>query len=87
MEEKKTGSSHAGIWTCTPTSSSEKSAVSDHWAMRPLRVLKYLSLPFTVFEPYGAVFITNSKIQREKCTFINANIKVINTILKVNRDN
>ena len=25
--------------------------------------------------------------KREKCTFINANIKVINTILKVNRDN
>ena len=45
-------------------------AASDHWAMRPLSahnsskliVLKYFSLPFTLFEPYGAVFIMNSKI-------------------------
>ena len=36
MKEKKTGRCHAGIWTCIPTSSSEKSAVSNHWAMRPL---------------------------------------------------
>ena len=31
-----------------------------------LIVLKYLSLPFTLFEPYGTVFIMNSKIQFEK---------------------
>ena len=29
-------------------------------------LLKYLSLPFTLFEPYGAVFIMNSKIQFEE---------------------
>ena len=29
----------------------------------------------------------HSAYKREKYTFINANIKVINTILKVNRDN
>ena len=57
------------IWTCTPTSSSVKNAASDHSATRPihrlpikLKVLKYLSLPFTLFKPYGAVFIMNSKI-------------------------
>ena len=27
----------AGIRTCTPTSSSEKSAAFNHWAMQPLR--------------------------------------------------
>ena len=31
-----------------------------------LIVLKYLSLPFRRFEPYGTVFIMNSKIQFEK---------------------
>ena len=31
-----------------------------------LIVLKYLSLPFTLFEPYGAVFIINSKIHLRK---------------------
>ena len=39
-EKKETGSSHAGIWTCTPTSSCQKSAISDHWAMRPLLRMK-----------------------------------------------
>ena len=29
-------------------------------------LLKYLSLPFTLFEPYGAVFIMNSKIHLRK---------------------
>ena len=29
----------------------------------------------------------HSAYKRETCTFINVNIKVINTILKVNRDN
>ena len=29
-------------------------------------LLKYLSLPFTLFEPYGAVFIMNSKKQFEE---------------------
>ena len=33
MKEKKNGGSHAGISTCTPTASSEKSAASDHSAM------------------------------------------------------
>ena len=31
-----------------------------------LIVLKYFSLPFTLFEPYGAVFIMNSKIHLRK---------------------
>ena len=29
-------------------------------------MLKYLSLPFTLFEPYGAVFIMNSKMHLRK---------------------
>ena len=33
---------------------------------RKLTVLKYLSLPFTLFEPYGAVFIMNSKMHLRK---------------------
>ena len=40
----------------------------DRCTSLPLKliVLKYLSLPFTLFEPYGTVFIMNSKIQFEK---------------------
>ena len=40
----------------------------DHYTIRmsKLTVLKYLSQPFTLFEPYGAVFIMNSKIQFEE---------------------
>ena len=64
MKEKKTGSCHAGIWTRIPTSSSEKSAASKvgHAIATPFRFLKYPCLSFTLFEPYGAVFIMN--IQR-----------------------
>ena len=36
-KKKKTGTRDAGIWTCIPTSSSEKSAAFNHWAMQPLR--------------------------------------------------
>ena len=40
----------------------------DHCAeyMSKLIVLKYFSLLFTLFEPYGAVFIMNSKIHLRK---------------------
>ena len=40
----------------------------DHCTNRLLKliVLKYLSLPFTLFEPYGAVFNMDSKIQFEE---------------------
>ena len=34
--KKKSRSSHAGIWTCNPTSSSEKSVASCHSAMPPV---------------------------------------------------
>ena len=47
----------------------QRNAAYDHSATRllpqnhiKLKVLKYLSLPFTLFEPYGALFIMNSKI-------------------------
>ena len=39
MKEKKTGSCHGGIWSRIPTSSSEKSAASNQWAMRSVRPL------------------------------------------------
>ena len=51
--------------SCPPTTSSEKVRLP---TTRPcdycaeLIVLKYFYLPFTVFEPCGAVFIMNSKI-------------------------
>ena len=40
----------------------------DHYtnSVVKLIVLKYLSLPFTLFELYGAVFIINSKIHLTK---------------------
>ena len=37
MKEKKNGNCHARIWTRIPTSSSEKSAASNHRAMRSPR--------------------------------------------------
>ena len=37
--------------------------------------------------PLLGIHVRHSGYKREKYTFINANIKVINTILKVNRDN
>ena len=59
--------------SCTPTSSSEKvrpltTGPCDHCTdnSSKLIVLKYFSLPFTLFEPYGAVFIMNSKIHLRK---------------------
>ena len=59
--------------SCTPTSSSEKvrpltTGPCYHCADNSLKliVLKYFSLPFTLFEPYGAVFIMNSKIHLRK---------------------
>ena len=40
----------------------------DHSAIfyQKLTVLKYLFLPFTLFEPYGAAFIINSKMHLRK---------------------
>ena len=56
-----------------PTSSSEKvqpltTGPCDHCAeyLSKLIELKYFSLLFTLFEPYGAVFIMNSKIHLRK---------------------
>ena len=45
-----------------------KSAASDHYTKISLKliVLKYFSLPFTLFEPCRAVFIMNSKIHLSK---------------------
>ena len=73
-KKKETGSSHAGIWICTPTSPSEKkvrllnTGLCDHWTNLNVKliVLKYFSLPFTLFEPCGAVFMMNSKIHLRK---------------------
>ena len=47
MKEKKNGSCHAGISTRIPTSSSGKSAASNHWAMRALH---FLSLKINILE-------------------------------------
>ena len=58
---------------CTPTSYSEKVRRLITWPCdhctdnsSKLIVLKYFSLPFTLLEPYGAVFIMNSKIHLRK---------------------
>ena len=47
-----------------------------------LIILKYLSLPFTLFEPYGAVFIMNSKIHLRKNSS-NEYFKTISHYLRV----
>ena len=39
---------------------------TEHFFHLKLIVLKYFSLPFTLFEPCGAVFIMNSKIHLTK---------------------
>ena len=74
MKEKKKEVDTPGLEpSCTPTSSSEKvqpltTGPCDHCAHNPskLIVLKYFSLQITLFEPYGAVFIMNSKIHLRK---------------------
>ena len=62
---------------CTPTSSSKKvrnltTGPCDHCAdnSSKLIVLNYFSLPFTLFEPYGAVFIMNSKLHLKKKIYL-----------------
>ena len=59
--------------SCTPTSSSEKArplttGPCDHCTGNSSKLieLKYFSLPFTLFEPYGAVVIMNSKMHLRK---------------------
>ena len=49
---------------------------------RKLIALKYLSLLFTLFEPYGAVFIMNSKIHLRKNSS-NEYFKTISHYLRV----
>ena len=74
IEKKKTEVDTSGLEpSCTPTSSSKKVRLLttgpwDHCTdnSSKLIVLKYFSLPFTMFEPYGAVFIMNSKIHSRK---------------------
>ena len=75
MKEKKMEVDTPGLEpSCTPTSSSEKvrpltTGPCDHCAdnlSKSIAELKYFSLPFTLFEPYGAVFIMNSKIHLRK---------------------
>ena len=72
-----------------PTTSSEKVRLpttkpcdycSDY--LSKLIVLKYFSLPFTLFEPYGAVFIMNSKIHLRKNSS-NEYFKTISHYLRV----
>ena len=48
-----------------------------------LRFLHFNQHSVTLF----GIHMRHWAYKRKKCTFINANIKVINTILKVNRDN
>ena len=61
------------LFTVSTIGNREKRAASDHWAMRPLHrstvkliVLMYFSLPFTRFEPCGAVFMMILKIHLRK---------------------
>ena len=63
---KKTCKFHRGDLNLQlgPTYSSAKSEASDHRATWPLQ--NYYPLPFALFEPCGAVFIMNSKIQLRK---------------------
>ena len=88
MKEKKNGSRQKEP-SCTPTSSSEKvrpltTGPYDHCTdnSSKLIVLKYFSLPFTLFEPYGAVFIMNSKIHLRKNSS-NEYFKTISHYLRV----
>ena len=53
--------------------------------------IKQIRLRFLHFNQYSitllGIHMRHWAFKIEKCTFINANIKVINTILKLNRDN
>ena len=62
-----------------------KSAASDHYTKISLKliVLKYFSLPFTLFEPCRAVFIMNSKIHLSKSSSKRDDFKTISHYLRV----
>ena len=49
--------------------------------------INQIQLRFLHFNQLLGIHMRHWACKREKYTFINANIKVINTILKVNRDN
>ena len=62
-----------------------KSAASDHYTKISLKLimLKYFSLPFTLFEPCRAVFIMNSKIHLSKSSSKRDDFKTISHYLRV----
>ena len=83
-EQKKTG-------RCIPTSPSKESAAFNHWAMQPLRQwqlkINSVKVSFSAFhtvEPYGAVFIMNSKIHLRKIaqTSISKPFRIISVFIR-----
>ena len=90
MKEKKTGSCHGGIWTRIPTSSSEKSAASNQWAMRSVRPFFFkinnLEVSFsaihTVWTLWSCIYHEYSKIHLRKNSS-NEYFKTISRYLRV----
>ena len=72
-EQKKLDEATLGFEPASQLPPAQESAAFDHWAMQPLRQLQMeinsLEVSFSAFhtvEPYGAVFIMNSKIHLRK---------------------
>ena len=72
-EQKKLDEATLGFEPASQLPPAKESAAFNHWAMQPLRQVQLeissLEVSFSAFhtvEPYGAVFIMNSKIHLRK---------------------
>ena len=88
-EQKKLDEATLGFEPASQLPPAKESAAFNHWAMQPLRQLQLginsLEVSFSAFhtvEPYGAVFIMNSKIHLRKNSS-NEYFKTISHYLRV----
>ena len=90
-EQKKLDEATLGFEPASQLPPAKESAAFNHWAMQPLRQLwleiNSLEVSFSAFhtvEPYGAVFIMNSKIHLRKIaqTSISKPFRIISVFIR-----
>ena len=90
-EQKKLDEATLGFEPASQLPPAKESAAFNHWAMQPLRQVQLeinsLEVSFSAFhtvEPYGAVFIMNSKIHLRKIaqTSISKPFRIISVFIR-----
>ena len=90
-EQKKLDEATLGFEPASQLPPAQESAAFNHWAMQPLRQVQLeinsLEVSFSAFhtvEPYGAVFIMNSKIHLRKIaqTSISKPFRIISVFIR-----